>query len=87
MSALTSNVWRCAGCFRGRLVQYPGRVPKCLYSLSGYKVWLGSIFASKKKLVSDGADNTIIVHSFDDEEDEVAMKEDDEDDKQGFSFE
>jgi len=39
--------------------------PKVLYALSGYKVWLGSIFANGSKLVSDGADNSIIVHSFD----------------------
>ena len=61
--------------------------PRCLYSLSGYKVWLGSIFASPRKLVSDGNDNTIIVHSFDEEEEDVLFKDDDEEDFEGFNFE
>ena len=62
--------------------------PRCLYSLSGYKVWLGSIFSSPRKLVSDGADNTIIVHSFDEEEEDILFKDDDEEDFEGgFSFE
>lgn len=59
--------------------------PNVLYALSGYKVWLGSVFANERKLVSDGADNTIIVHSFD-EDDEVILRsqqEDDEDDQLG----
>jgi WD40 repeat protein len=61
--------------------------PQCLYALSGYKVWLGSIFANGKKLVSDGADNTIIVHSFDGDEGDVLFREDDEDDIEGLSLE
>eukprot|EP00529_Nitzschia_sp_RCC80_P014762 CAMPEP_0113523904 /NCGR_PEP_ID=MMETSP0014_2-20120614/45940_1 /TAXON_ID=2857 /ORGANISM="Nitzschia sp." /LENGTH=741 /DNA_ID=CAMNT_0000421997 /DNA_START=348 /DNA_END=2573 /DNA_ORIENTATION=- /assembly_acc=CAM_ASM_000159 len=58
------------------------RKPKVLYALSGYKVWLGSIFANSRKLVSDGADNSIIVHSFDESEEDVirSREEDDEDD-------
>lgn len=61
--------------------------PQCLYALSGYKVWLGSIFADSRKLVSDGADNTIIVHSFDEDEEDVLFREEDEEDLEGFSFE
>jgi len=55
--------------------------PKVLYALSGYKVWLGSVFANDRKLVSDGADNTVIVHSFDEDEDAIlrSQQEDDED--------
>jgi WD40 repeat protein len=61
--------------------------PKVLYALSGYKVWLGSIFANDRKLVSDGADNSIIVHSFDeDEEDVLRSREEDEDDMEDFTF-
>eukprot|EP00980_Cylindrotheca_fusiformis_P024582 scaffold12116_cov125-Cylindrotheca_fusiformis.AAC.9 len=60
--------------------------PRCLYAMTGYKVWLGSIFADNKKLVSDGADNTIIVHSFDGEED-VMFREDDEEEEGGLTFE
>ncbi|CAJ1954905.1 unnamed protein product [Cylindrotheca closterium] len=59
-------------------------LPRCLYAMTGYKVWLGSIFAGKKKLVSDGADNTIIVHSFDGEED-LLLRDDDE--EGGFAYE
>jgi WD40 repeat protein len=59
--------------------------PRCLYAMTGYKVWLGSIFADGKKLASDGADNTIIVHSFDGEED-VMFREDD-DEEGGLAFE
>lgn len=59
--------------------------PNVLYALSGYKVWLGSVFANERKLVSDGADNTIIVHSFDEDEDVIlrSQQEDDEDDTLG----
>ena len=40
--------------------------PRCLYGLGGYKVWLGSASTSGDglRLVSDGSDNTIIVHDF-----------------------
>jgi len=60
-------------------------MPKVLYALSGYKVWLGSIFANDRKLVSDGADNTVIVHSFDEDEDAIlrSQQEDDEDNDLG----
>jgi WD40 repeat protein len=68
-------------------VQWNDSRPRCLYALSGYKVWLGSIFSSSRKLVSDGADNTIIVHSFDEEEEDILFKEDDDDDFEGFNFE
>ncbi len=61
--------------------------PQCLYALSGYKVWLGSIYASSGKLISDGADNTIIVHSFENEEEVLFSEDDDDDDIEGFSFE
>jgi WD40 repeat protein len=61
------------------------KMPKVLYALSGYKVWLGSVFANDRKLVSDGADNTVIVHSFDEDEDAIlrSQQEDDEDNDLG----
>ena len=61
------------------------KMPKVLYALSGYKVWLGSVFANNRKLVSDGADNTVIVHSFDEDEDAIlrSQQEDDEDNDLG----
>jgi WD40 repeat protein len=45
--------------------------PRCLYALTGFKVWLGSIFTNGKKMVSDGADNAIVVHNFSDEDDGI----------------
>jgi len=36
----------------------------CLYQFVGYKVWLGSLWTDGRRLVSDGADNTVIVHDF-----------------------
>mmetsp|Transcript_10536 Transcript_10536/g.13326 ORF Transcript_10536/g.13326 Transcript_10536/m.13326 type:complete len:574 (-) Transcript_10536:175-1896(-) len=51
--------------------------PRCLYALTGFKVWLGSIFTDGKKLVSDGADNSIVVHDFSGEDDNA----------EGFLFE
>jgi WD40 repeat protein len=61
--------------------------PRVLYALSGYKVWLGSIFANDRKLVSDGADNSIIVHSYDeDPEDVLRSREEDDDDAEDFTF-
>ena len=39
-------------------------LPRCMYGLSGYKVWLGSICTDGTKIVSDGADNSIVVHDF-----------------------
>ena len=53
----TLRVWDLAGAA-------DGEAPKCLYGLGGYKVWLGSVCTDGRFLVSDGADNTIIVHDF-----------------------
>ena len=36
----------------------------CLYQFVGYKVWMGSLWTDGYRLVSDGADNTVIVHDF-----------------------
>ena len=58
--------------------------PRCLYAMTGYKVWLGSIFANGKKLVSDGADNTVIVHSFDEDEEDVMFRDDED---EGLAYE
>ena len=40
--------------------------PVILYQLAGYKVWLSSICVDEKglRLVTDGADNTVVVHDF-----------------------
>jgi WD40 repeat protein len=36
-----------------------------LYQFTGYKVWLGSVWTDGSRLVSDGSDNTVILHDFD----------------------
>lgn len=38
--------------------------PRCLYAMTGYKVWLGSVCTDGKRIVSDGSDNAVIVHDF-----------------------
>jgi len=35
-----------------------------LYQFVGYKVWLGSLWTDGYRIVSDGADNTVIMHDF-----------------------
>jgi WD40 repeat protein len=37
---------------------------KFVYQFVGYKVWLGSVWTDGDRIVSDGADNTLIVHDF-----------------------
>lgn len=38
---------------------------RCLYQFAGYKVWVGSLcVADQTKLLTDGADNTVIMHDF-----------------------
>lgn len=38
--------------------------PHFLYQFVGYKVWLGTIWTDGTRIVSDGADNSVIVHDF-----------------------
>ena len=38
--------------------------PRCATGLGGYKVWLGSVCVDDKRLISDGSDNTVVVHDF-----------------------
>jgi hypothetical protein len=52
---------------------------KFVYQFVGYKVWLGSLWTDGDRIVSDGADNTLIVHDF------SLPKVDDESSKQDAS--
>ena len=45
---------------------------KPYYSFQGYKVWAGSLWTDGQRLVSDGVDNSILMHDFGQSEDEVA---------------
>ncbi len=59
--------------------------PQCLYALTGFKVWLGSVFTNHKKLVSDGADNAFVVHDFSGEDENVEdFQFEDDDDLEDF---
>jgi len=65
------------------------RRPRCLYALTGYKAWLGSVFTNENKLVSDGADNTIVVHDFSGKSADgegFLYEGEEEDEMEGFSF-
>lgn len=37
---------------------------KCMYALTGYKLWLASACTDGKRLVSDGGENSIVVRDF-----------------------
>ena len=37
---------------------------KCMYALTGYKLWLGSACTDGKHLVSDGGENSVVVRDF-----------------------
>jgi len=62
----TIRIWDMQGpSIKDRMRENPEALgPKCLYGLAGYKVWLGSINTDGQRLVSDGADNKIVVHDF-----------------------
>lgn len=44
-----------------------GQPPRCLFAFNGYKVWIGSVDCDEQRLISDGSDNTIIMHDFGEE--------------------
>ena len=54
----TMRVWDLAPAADG------DRAPEVCYGLGGYKVWLGSVCATDRRLISDGSDNTVVVHDF-----------------------
>ena len=37
---------------------------KCMYALTGYKLWLGSAWTDGRRLISDGGENSIVVRDF-----------------------
>ena len=41
--------------------------PKALYGFGGFKVWIGSLACDASTLISDGSDNAIIMHKFDED--------------------
>lgn len=62
------------------------RRPNCLYAMTGYKVWLGSICTNGEKLITDGSDNTIIGHDFTGDEDSTEGFLFEDDDLEDFSL-
>lgn len=57
------RVWDCSeaevGSEVGNIFQ-----TKCMYALTGYKLWLGSACTDGKRLISDGGESSIIVRDF-----------------------
>jgi WD40 repeat protein len=49
-----------------------------LYQFRGYKVWLGSLWTDGVRIVSDGSDNTVIMHDFSVEALQPKQKDDDD---------
>jgi WD40 repeat protein len=42
-----------------------------LYQFVGYKVWMGSLWTDGSRIVSDGSDNSVVMHDFDKEEEDL----------------
>jgi hypothetical protein len=47
-----------------RIWNVDDRKNSLLYQFMGYKVWVGSLWTDGTRLISDGADNTVIAHDF-----------------------
>jgi WD40 repeat protein len=47
-----------------------------LYQFVGYKVWLGSLWTDGSRLISDGSDNSIVVHDFEKDSDAEDAEQD-----------
>jgi WD40 repeat protein len=61
------RVWTISGLEEERFLrESSGSEPlcKCIYALTGYKLWLGSACTDGHKLVSDGGENNIIVRDY-----------------------
>lgn len=56
-----------------RMWSLPQESPRFLYQFIGYKVWMGSLWTDGKRIISDGSDNTIIVHDFEKGEDDKIL--------------
>ena len=57
----TVRVWKGSS---GTDVVGKQQAAKCIYALTGYKLWLGSICTDGHRIVSDGGENSIIVRDF-----------------------
>mmetsp|Transcript_31549 Transcript_31549/g.63143 ORF Transcript_31549/g.63143 Transcript_31549/m.63143 type:complete len:613 (+) Transcript_31549:128-1966(+) len=59
------RVWDCYNdCAANSNADSQHRPCKCLYALTGYKMWLGSACTDFNYLVSDGGENSIIVRDY-----------------------
>jgi WD40 repeat protein len=52
------RIWDCSEADDGKIET------KCMYALTGYKLWLGSAWTDGKRLISDGGENTIVIRDF-----------------------
>ncbi|KAL9186256.1 hypothetical protein ACHAXT_005494 [Thalassiosira profunda] len=48
----------------GQAVQNKDLQTKCVYALTGYKLWLSATCTDGKRLISDGGENSVIVRDF-----------------------
>ena len=52
------RIWDCAEADDGKCAT------RCLYALTGYKLWLGCAWTDGRRLVSDGGENSIVIRDF-----------------------
>jgi WD40 repeat protein len=52
------RIWDCNETDDGKIVT------KCLYALTGYKLWLGCAWTDGRRLISDGGENSIVIRDF-----------------------
>jgi WD40 repeat protein len=52
------RIWDCSEANDGTIKT------KCMYALTGYKLWLGSAWTDGRRLISDGGENSIVIRDF-----------------------
>jgi WD40 repeat protein len=58
----------------GKMRMWDLQERKLLFQYIGYKVWIGSLWTDGRRLISDGADNTVVMHDFSIKEEETSGK-------------
>jgi WD40 repeat protein len=65
------RVWSCSDQFTGSRdddgddkKEEQSLKAKCIYALTGYKLWLGCACTDGKRLISDGGDSSVIIRDF-----------------------
>ena len=59
------RIWDCSETEDGDdKQQQPKLQTKCMYALTGYKLWLGSVQTDCNRIISDGGESSVIVRDF-----------------------